>query len=151
MKRALAVIEPKEATKELVAEAGKLAKGVDADLLLLHVTTEEEFADRQNTLREIAGIDSDYTVETAQQGAKHFAHKIGSEVLGDDVAFSSMGRIGNPQDRILETARENDIDHIFIHGKRRSPTGKAVFGDLAQSIILNFDGFVTVTTSRDEE
>jgi len=36
---------------------------------------------------------------------------------------------------------------VFVRGRRRSPTGKAVFGDTAQAVILNFDGFVTVATA----
>lgn len=151
MERALAVVEPKEATKDLVAEAGKLANGIDAELILLHVTTEEQFQDRRTSLRDIAGLDRQYTVGSAREGAEQFAQEIGLEVLDDDVEFTAAGKIGDPQDIILETADTEGVDHIFIHGKQRSPTGKAVFGDLAQAIILNFDGPVTVTTSKDEE
>lgn len=151
MERALAVVEAKEATKELVAEAGKLAKGVDAELLLLHVTTEEEFQNKRSTLENVAGLNAEYNVDNARSGAQQFAQKIGKEVLDDDIEFTAMGRIGNLQEQILNTASKENIDHIFIHGKQRSPTGKAVFGDTAQAIILNFDGPVTVTTSKDEE
>jgi nucleotide-binding universal stress UspA family protein len=151
MERALAVVEAKEATKELVAEAGKLAKGVDAELILLHVTTEEQFQDRRTSLRDIAGLDRQYTVDSAREGAEQFSQEIGLDVLDDDIEFTAMGQIGDPQDTILETADKEAVDHIFVHGKERSPTGKAVFGDLAQAIILNFDGPVTVTTSKDEE
>lgn len=149
MDRALAVVEAKEATKELVAEAGKLAAGVDADLVLLHVSTEEDFHERQTAINRIADLDADYGIDSEEAGAKQFAEEIGREVL-EDVEYTAMGKIGNRQDTILQTAREEDIDHIFIHGKQRTPTGKAVFGDLAQAIILNFDGPVTVRTSDDE-
>jgi nucleotide-binding universal stress UspA family protein len=149
MERALAVVEAKEATKDLVAKAGELAKGVDAELLLLHVTTEDEFQERRSTLANVAGLDSEYNVDNARSGAEQFARKVGSEVL-DDVEFTAMGQIGDPQETILNTADQEDVDHIFIHGKQRSPTGKAVFGDTAQAIILNFDGPVTVTTGDEE-
>jgi nucleotide-binding universal stress UspA family protein len=151
MERALVVVQAKEATKELVAEAGKLAKGVNAELELLHVTTEEEFRDKQSSLRDIAGLNSEYNVENAREGAEQFALEVGTAALDGDVDFTASGRIGNPQDVILEKAKKEDIDHIFIHGRQRSPTGKAVFGDLAQAIILNFDGPVTVTTSKNDE
>jgi nucleotide-binding universal stress UspA family protein len=149
MDRALAVVEPKEATKDLVAEAGELANAVGAELTLLHVTTEEEFQNRRSSIESVAGLNAGYNVESARSGAEQFAEKIGNEVL-DNVDFTAMGRIGDPQDTIMNTASEEDIDHIFIHGKQRSPTGKAVFGDTAQAIILNFDGPVTVTTGDEE-
>ncbi|MFC7073187.1 universal stress protein [Halovenus rubra] len=151
MDRALAVVEAKEATKDLVAEAGKLAAGVDAELVLLHVTTEEEFQGRRSTLENVAGLDTEYNVDNARAGAQRFAEKVGIQVLDDGIEYSALGRIGNPQELILDTAEQEEIDHIFVHGKQRSPTGKAVFGDTAQAIILNFDGPVTVTTSKEEE
>lgn len=150
MERALAVVEAKEATKELVAEAGKLANGVDAELFLLHVTTEDEFQNRRSTLESVAGLDAEYNVDNARSGAQQFAQKVGKQALDDGFEFKAMGRIGDPQEAILKTAEDHDVDHIFIHGKQRSPTGKAVFGDTAQAIILNFDGPVTVTTSDEE-
>lgn len=49
----------------------------------------------------------------------------------------------------LNAAEAHNCDHIFIAGRRRSPTGKAIFGDWVQRVLLNFDGLVTV--SLDEE
>ena len=47
MERALAVVDGEESTKELLREAGEIATGVSAELVLLHVTSEEEFAQRR--------------------------------------------------------------------------------------------------------
>lgn len=146
MKRALAIVEATEATKSLVAEAGTLAAGVDAELFLLHVTTEDEFQDRQAALESVDSLGGDYGVYDAEQGAERFAENIGQDVLGEDVSFTALGRIGERETEILSVADEYDVDHVFVHGKQRSPAGKAVFGDLAQSIILEFDGPVTITT-----
>lgn len=143
----MVVIEATEETKNLVAEAGALAEGVDAELLLLYVTPAEEFDERQGELSAIPGIDVDYGVASGVEEAEQFARAIGEEVLGEDGDFEPVGRIGDAQDEILSEARGSDVDHLFIHGKQRSPAGKAVFGDLAQAIILGFDGPVTVTTS----
>jgi hypothetical protein len=35
---------------------------------------------------------------------------------------------------------------VFLAGRKRSPTGKALFGDQTQAVILDFDGAVTVIT-----
>ena len=47
MERAIAVVEASDSAKDLVHEAGELAAGVDAELILVHVTTDEEYADRR--------------------------------------------------------------------------------------------------------
>lgn len=147
MERALAVVEATEETKDLVAEAAELAEGVGAELILLYVTSDQDFAEREQELHSIPGVDVDYGVANGVEEAREFAEAVGEEVLGEDAAFTARGRIGEAQEEILAEARSSDVDHIFVHGKQRSPAGKAVFGDLAQSIILNFDGAVTVTTS----
>jgi len=147
MERALVVVEATEATKNLVAEAAELAHGAGAELRLLYVTSDEEFEERQGELSSIPGINVDYGVAKGVEEAEGFARAVGEEVLGADGEFTAVGRIGDDETEILAEARSNDADHIFVHGRQRSPAGKAVFGDLAQAVILGFDGPVTVTTS----
>ncbi|NHN48343.1 universal stress protein [Halostella sp. JP-L12] len=147
MRRALVVVDGQESTKELVREAGELAAGVDAELLLLHVTSEEEFADRQESLAQISGFDATYGIGQAEEGATQFAREIGREALPEGVDFEAIGRIGDEVSVILSTAAERECDHVFVQGRQRSPTGKALFGDRAQRVALEFDGPVTVLTA----
>ncbi|WP_423746164.1 universal stress protein (plasmid) [Haladaptatus sp. SPP-AMP-3] len=146
MKRALAVVEASESAKELVREAGELAAGVGAELVLLHVTTNEEYEDTRTSLEGIPNLETSYTAGQALEGARQFAQDIGREVLDGDVEYEAVGRIGDERDQILDAATELDCDHVFLAGRKRSPTGKALFGDRTQSVILDFDGAVTVVT-----
>ena len=43
---------------------------------------------------------------------------------------------GSPADTILDVAEERDVDCICVGGRKRSPAGKALFGSVAQSVIL---------------
>lgn len=152
MNRALVLVEaaeteevqPTEASKEITRMAGELASGVDAEVYVLHVTTEEEYRNRLDRLGE---LDVGYDIDTALKGAQQFAANVSNEVLGDvDVEVHPVGRLGDVEEKVLSAAEEFDCDHLFVAGRRRSPTGKAIFGDLTQSLILNFEGPVTVTT-----
>ncbi|MFB6126056.1 MAG: universal stress protein [Halolamina sp.] len=148
MDHALAVVGPDETTKRLVHEAGQLAAGVDADLTLLHVTSETEYEEAREEMENLVGLDVTYSVTQALQGARSFADDIGREVLADiDVEYETAGALGDRAETIVREAEDRGCDYVFVTGEERSPTGKALFGDETQQVILNFEGVVSVVTS----
>lgn len=52
---------------------------------------------------------------------------------------------GDPAETIVEVAAEIDVDGITMSGRRRSPTGKMLFGSTTQSVLLAADHPVTVS------
>ena len=50
----------------------------------------------------------------------------------------------DPAETIIEVAAELDVDNITMSGRRRSPTGKMLFGSTTQSVLLAADRPVTV-------
>ena len=46
---------------------------------------------------------------------------------------------GDPGEQVIAKAEETDADLIAVGGRRRSPTGKAVFGSTSQSVMLTAD------------
>jgi nucleotide-binding universal stress UspA family protein len=151
MERALVVVDDTDRHRELLHEAGELAAGVDAELVLLSTVTEDEFDDTLDAVESIARVENiGYSDSTGLEIVERFAREIGEDVLEDvDVEFDAVGAVveeGEHANRIIRVAENRDCDHIFLTGRRRSPTGKAIFGDTAQSVILNFDDPVTVVT-----
>ncbi|GAA0715874.1 nucleotide-binding universal stress UspA family protein [Halorubrum trapanicum] len=61
-----------------------------------------------------------------------------------DVATTRRREHGDPADTIIEVADELDVDNISMSGRRRSPTGKMLFGSTTQSVLLAADRPVTV-------
>lgn len=60
------------------------------------------------------------------------------DVLEDaGIATDLIGIEGEPTTGILETAEEIDAKRICIAGRKRTPTGKAVFGSVTQGVILS--------------
>jgi nucleotide-binding universal stress UspA family protein len=51
---------------------------------------------------------------------------------------------GSASDELTDYIEENDIDHVVMGGRKRSPTGKMLFGSVTQSLILHSDVPVTV-------
>lgn len=148
MKRALAVVDPTDAAKDLLREAGTLAAGVDADVVVVHVTTEAEYSGRREAMEAIPNSSTNYTPEEAEAGATQFAKDLADEVLGDvDVEYQATGYVGKKAAKTLEAADEYGCDHVFLAGRKRSPAGKAIFGDATQKVILDSDHPVTVLTA----
>lgn len=54
---------------------------------------------------------------------------------------------GTPSQTILEAASEADADVICVAGRKRTPTGKVLFGSVTQAVILNADRPVLVVTT----
>lgn len=60
-----------------------------------------------------------------------------AEILEEDgIPVEYHETSGDPADTIIETADELDVDAICIAGRKRSPTGKVLFGSVSQEVIL---------------
>ncbi|WP_101295933.1 universal stress protein [Halegenticoccus soli] len=55
---------------------------------------------------------------------------------------------GDATRKILDTADELDVDVISIAGRKRSPTGKALFGSVTQDVILKSERPVILSTAE---
>lgn len=65
------------------------------------------------------------------------------------IEVSVLEDSGDPVDSIIDCAEENDVESIVMGGRKRSPTGKALFGSITQSVILNSKRPVVVTGVTD--
>lgn len=159
MERALFVAQYESPeTERLLREAGELAAGVDADLVVLHVMEESEYHERAESRREYQqSIDElrqlgGYPLTEATEDAKLLAERLGWNALDDlTLDWLAVGSVGREASEILEVATKFGCDHLFVVGRRRSPSGKAIFGDLAQQLTLKFQGPVTILIPEETE
>lgn len=151
MNRALVMIESTDFAERLAREAGELAAGVDADLKLLAIMEEDEYEHDIETMSTIADVEgTSYSPDDVKESGRQFARDIARTELDDlEVEYEPLCAVIEDEkkaSRIVAIAEEHGCDHIFVSGRKRSPTGKAIFGDTAQRVIHNFDGLVTVVT-----
>lgn len=147
MQCVLAVVDDRESGNELLAEVGSVASGTDSEVIVVSLITESEYHEDITTLQQIGEIEQTSYDESPRRFAQNLASTLAKETLGDDVQYRIIGDLvesDEQADRILSIADDHGCDHIFLTGKRRSPTGKALFGDRAQKVLLNFDEYVTV-------
>lgn len=152
MEHGLVVVDETDAHRDLLREAASNAAGTDAKLLLLTLVDEAEYEHEVDTLESIGDVENvSYSEGTILEAAEQNLDDLAESVIGDDfdVQWDTLAGVVEDGERsraVVRTGAENDCDHAYIIGQHRSPTGKAVFGDFAQRVILNFDGYVTVAT-----
>lgn len=120
---------------------GKLADAVidvagptGATVVLAHVFTDDEFEDVVEQL----DYDPAGKPNSDEVAARHATIRSLSDALdAEDIGYSVRGSIGNHGETIVELAEDVNADSIFVGGRKRSPTGKAVFGSTAQEVMLS--------------
>ncbi|WP_049972270.1 universal stress protein [Haladaptatus cibarius] len=150
MNRILAVVKPTDTDVELLEEAGAVAAGTGVEVVVLALVSEGSEDASVDSIRQWDGFDATKTDETAET-VNRFAEYLGSQILDPfGVEYLAVGErieTTRPSSKIIDVAENHDCDHVYVSNRGRSPTGKALFGDTTQSVILNFDGFVTVRTA----
>ena len=105
------------ATAQAKAVAGLPAAATEVQVTLLHIFQDNPSGASVN-----------------QVGAVRRAEEVLEEA---GVAFSLDEESGSPAEEIVARAEELDVDCICVAGRKRSPTGKALFGSVSQNVILD--------------
>lgn len=150
MERGLVVAERTDAHRDLLREAGEHANGANAELVVLRVMTEAEYEADAETLASIGSVENvSYDSRAVLDAAANDLQEMARDVLPETIAVETVAKATDEDDiatAVLDTAADHDCDHVFVLGRHRSPAGKALFGDVAQRIVLDFDGYVTLHT-----
>ncbi len=131
----LVAVNERERAKTVVPIAHDLATAYGDDLIVLHVVRTEEY-------RAHVDAGEDVTRERAAESAAKAAQRVIERTIdGDDgsIDVEPRGRVGDVADETLAEAADVDPRYLVISGRRRSPTGKAMFGSATQEILLNAD------------
>ncbi|QIO23480.1 universal stress protein [Haloarcula sp. JP-L23] len=115
-----------------VAELPTAAENIEA--IVTHALTPEEI----DAPDELQSVDR---VETVRLVRDYLEER--------DIAVELAEGSLPPADGILELAAEFDVDHIAMGSRKRSPTGKVVFGSVAQQVLLESDVPVTIVGARE--
>jgi len=135
----LTAVDETEQSERTLSIAHDLARAYDDTLVVLHVIPNEDYREHKRAIEDLPGF-GDFSLSQAEDSAKQVAEQFGRNTLeGDTGAIETRGRVGNVADEILAEADSLDPQYLVIGGRRRSPTGKALFGDRAQKILLNAD------------
>ena len=118
----------------LLLEAERLATDRELELHVVHVIGESEFKQLEETSIEETGQPLD--LDTVRNYAKKVADEAASGTIS---AYTPVGLEGEEAARIVQYVSKVEADYVVIGGRKRSPVGKAMFGSVSQSVLLNAD------------
>lgn len=130
----VAAVDRSDRAHRVCTEAVALAEAFDEPLHVVHVMSESDFIDLQveSSTKHYEAVEMDEVLALAEEEAEAAAE-------GIDYPFESVGRMGRISDEVVRYADEHDARYVVVGGRKRSPTGKAVFGSATQSILLEAD------------
>ena len=150
LQNVLVAVGPTDADRldHLVEETIDVALPSGATVVLAHVFTPEKFEERVDALdfdREASDVSPD-DIAARYSVIREFAGHLDE----NGVDYEIRGTVGDRGEGITALAEEFDADRIVVGGRKRSPTGKAVFGSLAQKVMLSASCPVTFVRAETE-
>ena len=135
-------VDPEVTPERALVRGRELADAHDGDLHVVHVLGQSEVSG----VEEPGGADAGRPGERdrLRETAAETAASVAADVLEE---YEAVGRVGNPAEELVRHAREVDAEYLVVGGRRRSPAGKALFGSVTQSVLLNAERPVVAITT----
>jgi nucleotide-binding universal stress UspA family protein len=135
----VAAVDRSEEAKALVDEALEIADGLGEDVHVVHAVDSADFAELQR----------EHVSSTADEEGILVRDEVAAKLADDTVSEADdrvtiVGLEGEPADSIIEYANDVDARYIVVGGHKRSPAGKALFGNTTQSVLLGTERVVVV-------
>lgn len=123
----------------------EVAKPADATVVLAHVFTSTEYDEVIDRLEFDGTVDE---IEPDAVAARHSTiHELQAVFDEHGVDYEIRGAVGDHGQSIVDLAASTGAGRVVVGGRRRSPTGKAVFGSTAHEVLLSAPCPVTFVRS----
>jgi nucleotide-binding universal stress UspA family protein len=133
---------------DLVGTALRVADS-ETTVHLLHVFDREEYQDLRTALD--AAPESEVSPSTVA-GKRDIVRAAVDRFAEEGLDVEVHGALGDRSDAIVREATRLNADLVIVGGRKRSPTGKAIFGSIAQTVMMEAPCPVTfVKSSADED
>ena len=130
---------------QLATAVLEVAQPADATVVLAHVFTSSEYDEIRERLEFDRAVDE---IDPDAVAARHSTvHELQAAFDDAGVDYEIRGAVGDHGQSIVDLATSTDADRVVVGGRRRSPTGKAVFGSTAQEVLLSAPCPVTFVRS----
>lgn len=140
----IAAIDRDGDQKAILAEAAALAEAFEVSLHAVHVMDRSTFVDLERMSIESEG--RSVPLDDIRSAASGVAAEAIEQSGADGEA---VGLVGDPAEELLKYADRKGASYLVVGGRKRSPVGKALFGSVTQSILLDADRPVLTVMAKD--
>lgn len=135
----LVAVDAERATARLAAETVASFPGLDViEAVILNVQQEFDTPDEGERVS---------SVDIYDEEAFPKSIAVAEEIIENTgVSVRRRREHGDPARQIVDVAEEISADQIVMGNRKRSPAGKALFGSVTQSVLLDTDRPVTVVS-----
>jgi nucleotide-binding universal stress UspA family protein len=130
LRKILVAVDGSEAAGRATALAATLARGLDAELTLMHVA-DAPFEPPTGT-RDLDAAELDARTARELRVASAFAR---AEARLGGVAAERLREHGDPADAIAGAAERLGFDHIVIGSRGLSPVGESLLGSVSERVL----------------
>lgn len=127
----VAAVDRSDRSAAVFAEAAALGEAYGEPVHVVHAMSVSDYLDHQDRSEESGeGVDT--------RRIESVATEVAEAAVGDcEVPVEAVGLEGSPASEIVSYAEEHEARYVVVSGRKRSPAGKALFGSVTQSVLLN--------------
>lgn len=138
----LVTVRDVEDQNSLVDTVIDVAGPTDASVVLAKAYEKEEYEKQVDKL----DFDGSPTTDEVARRSRS-VRNIATSLDESGIEYEIRGVVGEKGDAFVDLANSVGPDLLYVQGKDRSPTGKALFGSTAQKVLLNAPCPVTYVQS----
>lgn len=144
----VAAVDRSDKAESVVREAIALGKAFDDEVHYVHVFTQSKFMQIEEENVEKTG--HAVGMKRLREMAAEIADEAREGVSEEAVTAKTVGLTGSPAEEIVRYAERQDARYIVVAPRKRTPTGKVLFGSVAQSILLSAECPVLTTVQTEK-
>ena len=141
VKKVLAPLDFSEHSAEALRNAWELTRDVNGELHIVHVVGQHFTIER---IRELARENA------MEEQAEEELARLKKDELGDSEKVSTAVLVGPPAGKLVEYAKQNDIDLIVLPAYGHSGSEYALIGGVTEKLVRNAPCSVLVLKTRRE-
>lgn len=131
--------------ERLVDVATQITSPERSTVVVVHVFDKDSYTETVQSISEQADeyINPD-ELASRMNVVQELTDRLAERSIDCEVRATKSGK----GEGIVDIATEQSADQVIIGGRRRSPTGKAIFGSMVQTVLLNAPCPVTFVRDR---